>query len=65
MSATVMVARVALLFDDTSYRSTSIHLSGLQFDARSTHPTADMGVMNIPHSVDGNGGSGEAAEEEV
>ncbi|KAF9479471.1 hypothetical protein BDN70DRAFT_690202 [Pholiota conissans] len=40
ISTTILVARVALLADETTLLSSSIHLSGLQFYMRSTHCTA-------------------------
>jgi hypothetical protein len=47
-----MVARVSLLSDETIYPSTSIHLSGLQFHAGTSHPTVDVESMAITLTVD-------------
>lgn len=47
-----MVARVALLSHDATYPSTSLHLSGLQFHARSTHPTVNTEAIENTQSVD-------------
>lgn len=63
-----MVARVAMLSADTTFSSTSIHLSGLQFHARSTQPTVNMETMEITHSVDGeknSAGEGQAVGDKV
>ncbi|KAF8186755.1 hypothetical protein BJ912DRAFT_970635 [Pholiota molesta] len=49
---TIMVARVSLLSDETIYPSTSIHLSGLQFHAGTSHPTVDVETMAITLTVD-------------
>jgi hypothetical protein len=47
-----MVARVSLLSAETIYPSTSIHLSGLQFHANTSHPTVDVETMAITITVD-------------
>ncbi|KAF8186724.1 hypothetical protein BJ912DRAFT_451279 [Pholiota molesta] len=49
---TIMVARVSLLSAETIYPSTSIHLSGLQFQAGASHPTVDVETMGIVITVD-------------
>jgi hypothetical protein len=47
-----MVARVSLLSAETIYPSTSIHLSGLQFHAGTSHPTVDVETMAITRADD-------------
>ncbi|KAF8186757.1 hypothetical protein BJ912DRAFT_451579 [Pholiota molesta] len=49
---TIMVARVSLLSAETIYPSTSIHLSGLQFHAGTSHPTVDVETVPIIVSID-------------
>ncbi|KAF8186763.1 hypothetical protein BJ912DRAFT_926918 [Pholiota molesta] len=68
ISSTIMVARVAMLSADTTFSSTSVHLSGLQFQAHSTQPTVNMEAMEITHSVDcenTSAGEGQAVEDKV
>lgn len=63
-----MVTRVALVSDDTTFSSTSVHLSGLQFHTHSTHPTVNVEAMEITHSADGDitpTGDGQAVEGKV
>lgn len=63
-----MVARVALLSADTTYPLTTVHLSGLQFHAHSTHQTTNAEAVDIAHLVDDNSISaaeGQAAESKV
>ncbi|KAF9471984.1 hypothetical protein BDN70DRAFT_925900 [Pholiota conissans] len=48
ISTTIMVARVAMLTDDTNL-STSVHLSGLQFGAQTTiHASSDRVSVDTP-----------------
>lgn len=63
-----MVARVALLSADATYPSTAVHLTGLQFHARSTHPTVNIEAMEITDSDSGDrisAGEGQAGEEKA
>jgi hypothetical protein len=47
-----MVARVALLSAETTFPSTGVQLSGLQFHVGSTHQTGAEGGMESIHSFD-------------
>lgn len=63
-----MVARVALLAEDTTFPSDSVHLSGLQFHPHSTHQTINTETIEINSSVDVDeisAAKGQAIEEKV
>jgi hypothetical protein len=51
IATTILVARVAMLDTTTSFPSTSIHLSGLQFHARSTHETHALDELEAAYPV--------------
>ncbi|KAF8188743.1 hypothetical protein BJ912DRAFT_1042521 [Pholiota molesta] len=51
IATTILVARVAMLGTTTSFPSTSIHLSGLQFHARSTHETHALDELEAAYPV--------------
>lgn len=52
MSATIMVARVALLAPDTAFSSTPANLSGLQFHTHSSrHTDAPEEELAVAYSV--------------
>ncbi|KAF8160316.1 hypothetical protein BJ912DRAFT_1101230 [Pholiota molesta] len=51
MSTTILVARVAMLDATTTFPSTSMHLSGLQFHARSNHETDALDGLEAAHPV--------------
>ncbi|KAF8160308.1 hypothetical protein BJ912DRAFT_1069457 [Pholiota molesta] len=51
ISTTILVARVAMLDTTMTFPSTSIHLSGLQFHARSTHETDSLEEMEAAYPI--------------
>ncbi|KAF8188730.1 hypothetical protein BJ912DRAFT_1042509 [Pholiota molesta] len=51
ISTTILVARVGLLAPDTTFPSGSVHLSGLQFHARSTQHTGTLENREITPST--------------
>jgi hypothetical protein len=51
IATTILVARVGMLDTTTSFPSTSIHLSGLQFHARSFPETNTLDELEAAYPV--------------